>query len=53
MWKAREMIDDGKFRKNLTTSNYHMTNQISGGGCHSLNIVRLLAGEPQDAWVVG
>jgi len=53
LWKARELIAKGEIGDIRSMNLYHASGEISGGGCHSLNVVRLLAGDPEVSWVTG
>lgn len=53
LWKARELIEDGEIGEVRSIILHGVSTEISGGGCHSLNVVRLLAGDPEVSWVIG
>ena len=52
-WKAREMIDSGELGTVVSINVHHPTTEISGGGCQSLSVMRLFAGDAEIDWVVG
>jgi predicted dehydrogenase len=50
---ARRLLVEGAIGRVLGIASRHASGEISGGGCHSLGVVRLLAGDPGVSWVVG
>ena len=53
MQTARQVIADGEIGQVSSINCYSASGEISGGGCHSLNVVRLLAGDSDVDWVIG
>lgn len=50
---ARSLLAAGEVGEIVGLDVYHASGEISGGGCHSLNVARTLAGDPEVEWVVG
>ena len=49
----RSMIDRGEVGEVRSINVYHPHDEISGGGCQSLGVMRLMAGDADVDWVVG
>ncbi len=52
-WQFRSMIDRGEVGEVRSINIYHPHDEISGGGCQSLGVMRLMAGDSDVDWVVG
>ena len=52
-WQFRSMIDRGEVGEVRSINIYHPHDEISGGGCQSLGVMRLMAGDADVDWVVG
>ena len=53
LWQAREMIEAGEIGTVHSINVYEPTSEISGGGCQSINVMRMFAGDSNVEWVVG
>lgn len=53
MQAARRLIADGEIGQVFSVNGYHTSGEISGGGCHTLNVMRMLAGDADADWVIG
>ena len=49
----RSMVDSGEVGEVRSINVYHPHDEISGGGCQSLGVMRLMAGDADVDWVVG
>ena len=52
-WRFREMVDSGEVGEVRAINVYHSHNEILGGGCQSLGVTRLMAGDAGVEWVTG
>ena len=52
-WQFREMVDSGEVGEVRVINVYHPHNEILGGGCQSLGVTRLMAGDADVEWVTG
>ena len=52
-WQFRQMIDAGEVGEVRAINVYHPHNEILGGGCQSLSVTRLMAGDADVEWVTG
>ena len=52
-WQFKSMIDDGEVGEVRSINIYHPHDEISGGGCQSLGVMRLMAGDADVEWVTG
>ena len=52
-WKVRRLIDSGELGEVQSINLYQATNEISGGGCQGLSVLRLFAGDADVDWVTG
>jgi len=52
-WQFKAMIDSGEVGKVRSINVYHPHNEILGGGCQSLGVMRLMAGDADVDWVAG
>ena len=52
-WQFREMVDSGEVGEVRAINVYHPHNEILGGGCQSLGVTRLMAGDADVEWVTG
>ena len=52
-WKVRRLIDSGEMGEVQSINLYQSTNEISGGGCQGLSVMRLFAGDSDVDWVIG
>ena len=52
-WQFKAMIDRGEVGRVHSINVYHPHDEILGGGCQSLGVMRLMAGDAAVDWVVG
>jgi len=52
-WKVKRLIDSGAIGEVRSINLYLSTNEISGGGCQGLSVLRLFAGDVDVDWVTG
>ena len=52
-WKVKRLIDAGGLGELCSINLYQSTNEISGGGCHGLSVLRLFAGDADVEWLTG
>ena len=52
-WRFKSMIDAGEVGEVRSIDVYHPHDEISGGGCQSLGVMRLMAGDADVEWVTG
>lgn len=52
-WRAKALIDAGELGPVQAINLYQSTDEISGGGCQGLSVVRLFAGDAEVEWVSG
>ncbi len=52
-WKVKRLIDSGELGEVQSINLYQSTNEISGGGCQGLSVLRLFADDADVNWVVG
>lgn len=52
-WQFKSMIDAGEVGEVRSINIYHPHDEISGGGCQSLGVMRLMAGDADVEWVTG
>ena len=52
-WKVKRFIDSGERGEGQSINLYQSTNEISGGGCQGLSVLRLFADDADVDWVVG
>lgn len=52
-WQFKSMIDAGEVGEVRSIDVYHPHDEISGGGCQSLGVMRLMAGDADVEWVTG
>ena len=52
-WKVKRLIDSGELGELCSINLYQSTNEISGGGCQGLSVLRLFAGDADVDWVTG
>lgn len=52
-WKVKRLIDSGELGEVQSINLYQSTNEISGGGCQGLSVLRLFAADADVDWVVG
>ena len=52
-WKVKRLIDSGAIGEVHSINLYQPTNEISGGGCQGLSVLRLFAGDADVDWVTG
>jgi hypothetical protein len=50
-WKVKRLIDAGEIGEVQSINLYQSTNEISGGGCQGLSVLRLFAADVD--WVTG
>ena len=53
LWKARAMIEAGELGEVQSINLYQSTNEISGGGCQGLSVMRMFAHDAEVEWVTG
>ena len=53
IWEAKRLIDDGAIGEVKSMNVYHPTDEIHGGGCQSLGLMRLFAGDCPVSHVTG
>src|SRR5262249_37192278 len=53
LWKARAMIDAGELGAVESMNLYQATDEISGGGCQGLSVMRMFARDSEVDWVTG
>ncbi len=53
LWRAREIIESGQLGDVESITVYSSTNEISGGGCQQLSVMRMFARDADVDWVVG
>ena len=52
-WKVKRLIDAGEIGEVQRINLYQSTNEISGGGCQGLSVLRLFADDADVDWVTG
>lgn len=52
-WKVKALIDSGELGPVQSINLYQSTDEISGGGCQGLSVLRLFAGDAEVEWVTG
>ena len=52
-WKVKRLIDAGEIGEVQSINLYQSTNEISGGGCQGLSVLRLFADDADVDWVTG
>ena len=52
-WKVKGVIDSGELGPVQCINLYQATNEISGGGCQGLSVLRLFADDAAVEWVAG
>ena len=52
-WKVKALIDSGELGPVQSINLYQPTNEISGGGCQGLSVLRLFADDADVEWVTG
>ena len=52
-WKVKALIDTGELGQVQSINLYQSTNEISGGGCQGLSVLRLFADDAEVEWVTG
>ncbi len=52
-WKVKGLIDSGDLGELCSINLYQSTNEISGGGCQGLSVLRLFADDADVEWVTG
>ena len=52
-WKVKALIDSGELGPVQNINLYQPTNEISGGGCQGLSVLRLFADDADVDWVTG
>ena len=52
-WQFKSMIDKGEVGQVRSINIYHPHDEILGGGCQSLGVMRLMAGDADVDWVTG
>lgn len=52
-WQFKSMIEAGEVGDVRSINVYHPHDEISGGGCQSLGVMRLMAGDADVEWVTG
>ena len=52
-WKVKALIDSGELGPVQSINLYQPTNEISGGGCQGLSVLRLFADDSDVEWVTG
>ena len=53
IWAARGMIDSGELGPVQSMNLYQSTDEISGGGCQGLSVMRMFAQDAEVEWVTG
>src|SRR5262249_5650353 len=53
LWKARAIIDSGELGAVESMNLYQPTDEISGGGCPGVSVMRMFAGDAEGDGVVG
>ena len=53
LWSARAMIEAGELGEVQSINLYQPTDEISGGGCQGLSVMRMFARDAEVDWVVG
>lgn len=53
LWEARSIIESGDLGDVQSINLYQSTNEISGGGCQGLSVMRLFAWDANVVWVTG
>jgi len=53
LWQAREMMDVGELGEIQSINLYQPTDEISGGGCQGLSVMRMFARDADVDWVTG
>ncbi len=53
LWEVRDMIEGRKWGAVCSMTLYQSTNEISGGGCQGLSVMRLFADDADVEWVSG
>jgi predicted dehydrogenase len=53
LWKARRLIESGEIGEVRSINAYEPTTEMSGGGCQTISVVRMFAGDADVEWVVG
>ncbi len=53
LWEARRVIESGDIGEVQSINLYQATNEISGGGCQGLSVMRMFAWDADVAWVTG
>ena len=52
-WKVKRLIDSGGLGELCSINLYQSTNEISGGGCQGLSVLRLFADDADVDWLTG
>ena len=52
-WKVKGLMDSGDLGELCSINLYQSTNEISGGGCQGLSVLRLFADDADVKWVTG
>jgi predicted dehydrogenase len=52
-WKVKALIDAGELGEVQSINLYQSTNEISGGGCQGLSVLRLFAEDAEVDWLTG
>ena len=52
-WKVKGLMDSGDLGELCSINLYQSTNEISGGGCQGLSVLRLFADDADVEWVTG
>ena len=52
-WKVKGLMDSGDLGELCSINLYQSTNEISGGGCQGLSVLRLFADDDDVEWVTG
>lgn len=53
LWDVRKMIEDGDLGEVRSINLYQATNEISGGGCQGLSVLRMFAWDADVDWMTG
>ena len=53
LWNARKVIESGELGEVQSINLYQATNEISGGGCQGLSVMRMFAWDADIEWVTG
>ena len=53
LWLARHIIESGELGEVQSINAYEPTTQISGGGCQTMSVLRMFAGDADVDWAVG